>query len=313
MPFGKGMVWCSFFCLINQFGGLSMFVNEQQFIETRTFAMSSLYEAKNLNRYLRVECIGNEELTLGKESTLCLKVVFENIFGYIPLDLVDEYNYKSLDSFTNKQFDVMIKDIITTDTNLYDGVFFVADRKAANAMKVEQFWKRVETGQIYDALVTGVDSMFVFLNVHGVKLRMHKSDYSHTYIHDLNSEISLNETPSIRVRIMEVDKEKRDVHISKKALEMDPIQAIGTYKPGGTYGATINNIDLDRKVIFVTLKPYGLTALAQLPTANVARHIKNGSEVLFKVVDVDVAKGHVRGRISLPYMGQIARSERRGF
>ena len=290
-----------------------MFVNEEHFIEARTFAMSSLYEAKNLNRYVRVECIGNEELKLGNASTLCLKVVFENIFGYIPLEFVDDYAYKSLDSFTNKKFDVMVKEIVTTDTSLYDGVFFVGDRKSANEMKVEQFWKRVEVGQVYDALVTGVDAMFVFLDVHGVKLRMHKNDYSYTYIADLNSEVHLNETPSIRVKIMDLNREAREVGISKKALEMDPKQSISTYKVGGTYGAVINNIDIERKVIFVTLKPYGLTGLAQLPTANVARHIKVGSDILFKVVNVDAEKGHVRGRISLPFMGQIARSERRGF
>lgn len=271
--------------------------------QKRSFAISSLKEAKAFNRFIPVEVVGIEKLSLGKESQECLKVYFEGVFGYIPKTKIDDYDFYSIDSFVNTNLDVMVEQIISDEHKTY----FLANREAALELQANIFWNRGRKGEIVSGYVSGVDKMNVYLLVNGVRCRMSKVDYSFRFVRDLREEVERGQ--ELEVKIVEFNKEEKKIQVSRRVLEADPRTFLDEYSVGSRYGATINNIDPETGV-FVSLRPHGITALASLPSLNIGKNIKVGDLVNIHVTRKDEEKGFIYGRLVVPRVGQIRKAQR---
>lgn len=275
----------------------------EEMLQKRSFAISSLKEAKAFKRYVQVEAIGIEKLSLGKESQECLKVYFEGVFGYIPKSKIDDYDFYSIDSFVNTNLEVMIEEIISDEHKTY----FLANREAALEVQANIFWNRGRKGDVVSAYVSGVDKMNVYLLVNGVRCRMAKEEYSFRYVRDLREVVERGQ--ELDVKIIEFNSEEKKILVSHRILEGDPRTFLDEYTVGSRYGATINNIDPETGV-FVSLKPHGITALAALPSLSIGKNIKVGDLVNIHITRKDEEKGFIYGRLIVPRVGQIRKAQR---
>ncbi|MBQ0139470.1 MAG: 30S ribosomal protein S1 [Kurthia sp.] len=275
----------------------------EEMLQKRSFAIASLKEAKAFKRYVQVEAVGIEKLSLGKESQECLKVYFEGVFGYIPKSKIDDYDFYSIDSFVNTNLEVLIEEIISDEHKTY----FLANREAALEVQANIFWNRGRKGDVVSAYVSGVDKMNVYLLVNGVRCRMAKEDYSFRYVRDLREVVERGQ--ELDVKIVEFNGEEKKIHVSHRILEGDPRTFLDEYTVGSRYGATINNIDPETGV-FVSLKPHGITALAALPSLSIGKNIKVGDLVNIHITRKDEEKGFIYGRLIVPRVGQIRKAQR---
>lgn len=281
-----------------------MTILEDQLREQRMYAEANLRDARRFKRFITVTSVGVEELTMADTTVECLKVYYDGIYGYIPKDKMDEYDFRSLYSFVDGEFQVTVEEVISDEHNS----FFIGNRKVALEKQAEMFWNSAKEGQVQDAFVSGIDKTNVYLIISGVRTRMSKEEYSYTYHRDLREVITRGE--HIDVRIVSLNAEDKKLKVSRRVLEADPKTFLSEYKPGGLYAAEVNNINSEVGGVFVTLKPRGISALAQFPSMRVGQHIKEGQKVQFKVSRVDLLTGHIYGHVVIPKVQQIGKARR---
>ncbi|MFY0519300.1 hypothetical protein ACOMCU_15955 [Lysinibacillus sp. UGB7] len=282
---------------------------EEQLKEKRMYAAAALRDARRFKRFITVTSVGVEELERAGTKIECLKVYFDGVYGYIPKDKIDDYDFRSLFSFVDGEFQVTVEEVISDEHNS----FFIGNRKAALEKQAEMFWNSAKDGQskegqIYDAFVSGVDKTNIYLIINGVRTRMTKEEYSYSYHSDLREVIAIGD--QIEIQIVTINVEEKKLKVSRRVLEADPKTFLSEYKAGGVYAAEVNNINTDVGGVFVTLKPRGITALAQFPSMRVGQHINVGDKVNFKVSRVDLQSGHIYGHVVIPKVSQISKARR---
>lgn len=264
-------------------------------------AEADIREAKRQrkqNFLVTAQAVGIETLKRGSLKTDVLKLYYNGVYGYIPKNLMDDYEFKSLQSFTGGEYTFFVDDVFEENGELV----FLANRKDALAYQAEQFWKKAKVGQHYQAFVSGVDRFNVWLLINGVRVQMNRVEYSYKFTKDLQLEIFIGDV--FEVQITEIDAENKKVEVSRKILEADPRIYLKDYKVSSTYVATVENIDVERGV-FVTLMPKGVVAKAGFPPLQTGRLLKEGAKVNFKITWIDEEKGLVGGLIIIPRVGQI--------
>ncbi len=281
---------------------------EEKLREQRMYATANLRDAHRFKRYITVTSIGVEDLVLGESKIECLKVYFDGIYGFIPKDKMDDYEFKSLNAFVDSEFEILVEQVISDDNNAY----FIGNRKEALELQATLFWNAAKEGRIraksvHSAFVSGVDKTNLYLIVNGIRKRMPREEYSYVYHRDLREVVSRGE--QIDVKIISINAEEQTVEFSRRVLEADPTEFLSEYKPGGVYAAEINNINSELGV-FVSLKPHGISALAQFPSMRIGRHIKEGDKCKLKVSRVDLQTGHIYGHIVLPRVHQLGKASR---
>ncbi|MFG3613452.1 S1 RNA-binding domain-containing protein [Rummeliibacillus stabekisii] len=280
---------------------------KEQLELTKAQAWADIKEAhrhRNKKYIMSAKAIGLETLELGDNKQEALKLFYDGIYGYIPKSKMDDYEFRSLQSFIGGTFEFIVTDLFEVDGQR----LFLGDRKAALEVQAEKFWKNVKVAQEYDAFVSGVDRYNVYLMIQGVRVRMEKMDYSYEFHPDIQEVVFIGDT--FKVRVTDVDVENKKVDVSKRVLETDPSEFVDEYKRGGSYLGSITNIDIDYGV-FVRLEPYGLTGLAPFPTTTLKNMVQIGQQVNFKVTQIIENKGHIRGIIIIPRAGQINKARGR--
>jgi len=289
--------------IVKQGGNVDMTILEEQLKEQRMYAEANLRDARRFKRFITVTSVGVEELQMAGETIECLKVYYDGIYGYIPKNKMDDYEFRSLHAFVDGDFEVIVEDVIADENN----AFFIGNRTAALNIQANLFWNSAKEGQVYTAFVSGVDKANLYLIINGVRTRMPKEEYSYAYHRDMREVVARGER--IEVKITSVNVEEQKVKFSRRVLEADPAVFLADYKPGGTYAAEINNINPDLGV-FVTLKPHNISALAPFPSMRVGVHLKEGQKCQLKVSRVDTQIGHIYGHIVLPRVNQIGKARR---
>lgn len=274
---------------------------EQDFKLELAQAEADIREAKRKrkqNFLITAQAVGIETLKRDNLKIDVLKVYYHGVYGYIPKHLMDDYEFKSLQSFADGEFTFFVEDVFEENGE----VVFLANRKDALVYQAEQFWKKAKVGQRYSAFVSGVDRFNVWLLVNGVRVQMNREEYSYKFTKDLQLEVFIGDV--FDVKITEIDVENKKVEVSRKILEEDPRIYLKDYKVGSTYAATVENIDPELGV-FVTLKPKGIVAKAGFPPLQTGRLLREGANVNFKVTWINEDKGFVGGLIIIPRVGQI--------
>lgn len=276
---------------------------EEQLKEKRMYAEANLKDARRFKRFITVTSVGIEELQMAGTAIECLKVYYDGIYGYIPKNKMDDYEFRSLYAFVDGDFEVIVEDVISDENNAY----FIANRTEALSIQANLFWNSAKEGKVYSSFVSGVDKANLYLIVNGVRSRMPKEEYSYAYYKDMREVVGRGER--IDVKIISINADEQKVKFSRRILEADPAVFLADYKPGGSYAAEINNINPELGV-FVTLKPHNISALAPFPSMRVGQHLNEGQKCQLKVSRVDMQTGHIYGHIVLPRVNQIGKASR---
>ncbi|MER2005879.1 MAG: S1 RNA-binding domain-containing protein [Psychrobacillus sp.] len=264
------------------------------------------YRQREKKHVFTAKAIGIEKLELNGHKQEVLKLYYNGVYGYIPKSLMDDYDFRSLQSFVGAEFDFVVTQLIEEAGER----LFLGNRKLALEYQAEKFWRNAKEAQRFEAFVSGVDRFNVYVLIQGVRTRLSREDYSHVYEPDLQNVVFIGDT--IEVAITELDKENKKVEVSRKVLEEDPMSYLREYKVKGSYQGTIINIDIDNG-IFVRLEPRGLIARAGFPPGMKSSILEVGTQVNFKVTNILEKKGHIHGIIIIPRTGQLNRAKGRVY
>lgn len=235
------------------------------------------------------ELVGFENLKLNNKKELCGIVWKGNIKGIIPLmesgiNPEDEQAINKYRALSGKQ--------ITFKVLHYDqeSNMFVASRKRAREEMADITLRKIEVGFNIHCVIREVYQGHVVGDIGGIDVVVPVFELTYGWIDDLRDHYKSGD--HIRVQVVEIDREKREVKVSMKPLLKNPFPDCATrYVKNGEYVGRVSGVQ--NYGIFINLEE-GVDSLApHLKFQNV----KKGDKVLVRIVQVDVAKEQIRTKI----------------
>lgn len=271
--------------------------NDQEVAEM--LAWADIKDSKKSGKVLTARAIGLEELSSAGLKTECLKLNFGGVYGYLPKDKIDDYEFKSLQFFIGKYFEFVVEDVFI-DKEQTVGTF-LANRTKALAISSRKFWRTAKVGQIYESFIRGIDQFQLYLLVEGVSVILHRDEVGYSYYEDLRHEFEIGD--SLDVRIMELEQptdDKKDgvVTVSSKVLARDPWLDITHFQEKMTYLGTIQRVHPVHG-LFIELEK-GLNVRTNFPSGGMSRVFKAIDEINVRILSIDVVQRRIKAISIVP-------------
>ena len=182
--------------------------------------------------------------------------------AFCPMSQIDLGFPRNVDAYLGKSFLFIITELADDLSALVVSRSQVLkdEREAA----ADEAWSRIAPGAELEGKVKSIRDFGVFVDLGGVDGMVHVSELSHRTGVRPAQLIRVGET--VRVRVLEADREKGRIGLSVKALEPDPwVEVPGRFPVGATFeGKVARKADFG---VFVELLPGidGLIHVSQLP------------------------------------------------
>lgn len=260
---------------------------------------SALREAKNRRRVLFARAVGLEEMQLGENRMECLKLNYEGVYGYLPKDKVDNYEFKGLHNFLGKTFEFVVDEMITNPGEKVG--IFIANRIEALKISANRFWSSAREGQIFESFIRGIDPFHLYILVEGVEVKLNRQEVDYALYDDLREIFSIGD--SIDVKILSLQKpaegeSEGTLQVSARILNEDPWLKIKNYREKCFYLGKLVRIHPEYG-FFVQLES-GLTVLTNFPAGARGVKFNKGDELEVKIGSIDFEKRRIRGTVVLP-------------
>lgn len=164
-----------------------------------------------------------------------LQIMLENgTYVYCTSEEFSEYPHRTLLGFVGT-----IQDLVITDINLETKVALASVRRADEIAKrafIEELNELTASNQLgsktYEGVVRGVDPVrnTIYVRIKGADCRMSPNewDWSHYYNWEIPDMVQRGET--IKVKVMDYDKENDVIRVSRKATLRDPYEKLSSLR-----------------------------------------------------------------------------------
>lgn len=245
-----------------------------------------IYGAYQNNKILYAPISGIEQVgEKGKEKTTCAVVRVGAIRGLIPLEFTGANNLRHLRSMSGQKIAFVILN--------YDqeNELFTASRTKAREKLADITLRKIEVDDVIPAVVRHVEDKYMLADIGGIQVFLPAENFRYGWVDDLRDEF--NEGDALKVKVMEIDKEKKEVEVSAKALQQNPWpDCLKRYQKNGEYVGEVSGV---REFgVFVRLEPGVDSLSSHLKFQNVQK----GDNVLVRVDTINAKKEQVRARIT---------------
>ncbi|WP_241236450.1 S1 RNA-binding domain-containing protein [Brevibacillus marinus] len=240
-----------------------------------------IYRAYQNSMIVQARIIGIEH----KLGQPCAVVGLNHVRGYIPMELTGFASVAQLKSFIGE---VIAFKVLSYDR---DNDVFTASRVAAIEHMAGLTWKRIAEGQVAPAVIRKVESKWLKVEIGGIVVNVPVTEVDHGWVDDLRDVYSVGD--QIKVLITKVDREKKEVKVSIKALKPDPWpDCTRRYRLYADYVGTVSGIE--EYGVFVRLEK-GVDSLCRHPRLRIK--LKKGDQVIVRITNVDPKNKRFSGKI----------------
>lgn len=230
-----------------------------------------------------------------------LRVFYEDVPLFLPV------SHFSLRKSPSEQ-DLKATEGTTLTVHVHELQEYEEGRKTAivtrKQVMIEELWNKLQVGDIVEGRVSSVASFGVFLDLGGVEGLIHVSRLSQFHIEHPNQHY--NKGDLVKAVVVEIDKERNRIALSRKELEESPWKNIEEQYPvQSRHTGKIRK--LTEFGAYVELKP-GVDGLLRTPEISWTKRIKKPSDVfkLGQIIEVEViAVSEEKKTISLSYKNTI--------
>lgn len=209
-----------------------------------------------------------------------LRVIYDNVPLFLPASLFTlskNVSEEKLDEAVNNKFDVKVAEI----KQIGDGKIVIVSRKD---LILKEFWEKIKVGEEVEGKVSSITNFGVFVDLGGVEGLVHVSRLAHTHID--NPKNHFNKGDLMKVQVIEIDKEKGKITLSKKALEDSPWKgAEEKFKAGETVNGTVKR--LTNFGAYIELAP-GVEGLLRVNELSWAMRINKPADILSENQELEV-------------------------
>ncbi len=224
------------------------------------------------------------------------------IRAFCPMSQIDLAFPRNVDAYLGQTFLFRITELAEDLSSMV--VSRAAVLKEERAQQAEQAWSKIEVGAEVEGEVKSIRDFGVFVDLGGVDGMVHVSELSHRFGVRPTEIARIGDT--VRVKILEADRDKDRIALSIKALEPDPwVEAAQRFAAGSAFeGAVARKTDFG---VFIELIPGvdGLLHVSQLPPGMQSDDpaFERGATVSGWVKDFDVNKRRISLTMREPAQG----------
>ena len=227
----------------------------------------------------------------------------EGIQGFIPLSqLIGKSRelYMS-DNEEDKETLIGMKvEFRITELNRRRNRAIFSERAASEAMKLKIKAKKIHelnVGDIVDGKVLGTSSFGVFVDLDGADGLVHISELSWDTVVDPENFVNVGE--DIKVKVINIEKETLRIALSKKRLEPEPWETLGTkISLGDVYKGRITKITNFGAFARIEGGLEGLVHISEISESDIddpSQVLSEGEELDLKIIRID----HEKRRLAL--------------
>ena len=245
--------------------------------------------------------VENHELPHGKKVQCAIVGLNNGLKGIIYSHQFDRRNYRSMVGFIDHKIDFMVLDVkkMELDPEEYEvfneekGIVLLSRVQALDEMQ-EEFWETAQENHIVTGTVKGFEDERLYILVKGVACVLPIQDYDYDWNQSGKKLIPIG--TELTVKIINIDRVKKQVRVSRKELLVDPWSEIhenfgvGNYYPG-VITSVVENVG-----IFVKLKA-GVESLAWFPDKVPNHGSLVGKKVSVLIKNIDQNGRRMRSRI----------------
>lgn len=206
---------------------------------------------------------------LGQKMQCALVELNNGLKGLIYEDQFDRHKYRSLVGFIDHKIDFMVLDVtkIGKDADKFNvfneekGIVLLSRVQALDELQ-EEFWETADLNHVVTGIVSGFENERLYLRVKGVVCVMPIQDYEYDWTVSGRGLVPLG--TELTVKITHIDREKKQVRVSRKELLEDPWMRVHEkFGVENFYRGRIVNVVQDVG-LFIKLEP-GVDAIAWFP------------------------------------------------
>jgi small subunit ribosomal protein S1 len=233
----------------------------------------------------------------GKNMQCALVKLNNGLKGLIYEDQFDQHKYRSLVGFIDHKVDYMVLDVTklgkdSEKVKVFDeerGIVLLS-RVQAHVELQDEFWETAEVNHVVTGLVSGYEDERLYIRIKGVICVMPIQDYEYDWTLSGRGLIPLG--TELTVKISHIDREKKQVRVSRKELLEDPWERVHEkFGVENFYSGVVTSV-IENVGIFVKLEP-GVEALAWFP---IERRIPRDGVMLGKTCTVRIKNVSAKSR-----------------
>lgn len=247
----------------------------------------NVFESRQNFTILQAELMGLEnkiyQVSPQKEM-LCGIVEIGAVRGLIPLDF---FGVDSRDEAKRFIGEKIVFIVIGLDR---DNGFFVGSRKEALRQMADKAFKRIDVGDSILAVVRHVYNSYLVVDIGGIQSQISASEASYGWVDSMHDQFKVDD--HIKVKVLEMDKEKQSVKVSIKALQDNPWNRIHDYfKEKGEYVGRVSGVS--EFGTYITMRD-GVAGLAPHLRHEV---VQKGDKVLVRVIKINQKQSHINLKV----------------
>lgn len=221
--------------------------------------------------------------------------------GLIYEDQFDRHKYRSLVGFVDHTIDFMVLDVSklgkdAEKVKVFDeekGIVLLSRVQALDELQ-EEFWETADLHHIVTGQVSGFEDERLYIRIKGVICVMPIADYEYDWTVSGRGLVPLG--TELTVKITHIDREKKQVRVSRKELLEDPWNRVHEkYGVENYYSGLITSVNFEVGV-FVKLEP-GVEALAWFPNKMPQDGILEGKKCTVRIKNVNAKERRIASRI----------------
>jgi small subunit ribosomal protein S1 len=209
------------------------------------------------------------------------------IKGFMPASQLELHRVENLDDYVNQRLKVEVIEVNPEERNLIVSRRNVLEREREKLR--EDFWAKVEEGQVMTGIVRSVKAFGAFVDLGGADGLIPVSEISWSRVQDPASVLSIGQ--KVEVKIHRLDREARKIGLSLKALVRSPWDDFAEHhKPGARLVGKVSRITDFGAFVEVAPGIEGLLHVSELSTQRVRRVrdvVSEGQEITVQIQSVD--------------------------
>lgn len=210
-----------------------------------------------------------------------LRVIYKEMPLFLPtshFDMKRNPSDQEINDIIGKTLSVHIHDLQEDETKRKTAI--VSRKKVVE----DEFWSSMSVGKIVEGTVTSIAHFGVFLDLGGVEGLIHISQLSQMHVDDPKKFAKRGEV--MKVKVVEVDHERKRIALSAKELEESPWKGAEEEFPAGSRVKGIIR-RINEFGTYIELKP-GVDGLLRTSELSWTRRIQSPTEILQRGQEIEV-------------------------
>jgi small subunit ribosomal protein S1 len=239
----------------------------------------------------------------GKNMQCATVNLTNGLKGLIYEDQFDRKSFRSLVGFLDHTIDFMVLDVAklgydAAKLKVFDeekGIVLLSRIQALDELQ-EEFWETADINHVVNGKVSGFEEERLYMLIKGVSCVMPIQDYEHVWTVSGKGLIPVG--TELTVKITSIDREKKQVRVSRKELLEDPWTRVhDKFGVDNWYPGTITSV-VQNVGIFVKIAP-AIEALAWFPPAHKLPKdgILVGKKCSIRIKNINADKRRIASRI----------------